>query len=274
MNEQRPHGVVLIGPLRRIGACGLAALAALAVCLAVTTPAAAMPIDKKLVVTVRTVCNDDGVDCSFQGPAGNLFYEAEADKIWAQAGIDIEFVLGLRVNSTELLHGPMAGLSAFTAPLAGPGTTMYLSSSLFSSTGVLFGVAWLGAGGLALNMDAVASFNSGIGRIDTIAHELGHNLGLYAGAGAIGGHDNGNSHFLMADGGVRDIPSSLGMICPDPSAAACLDFLSPAHIAVARASSLLTPIPEPASWAMAAVGLLVIGAAARRRAPVQLVTLD
>ena len=272
MNEQRPHGVVL-GTLRRIGACGLAALA---VCQAVTAPAAAMPIDKKLVVTVRTVCNDDGVDCSFQGPAGNLFYEAEADKIWAQAGIDIEFVLGLRVNSTELLHGPAAGLSAFTAPLVGPGTTMDLSSSLLGTgSGILFGVAWLGAGGLALNMDAVASFNSGIGRIDTIAHELGHNLGLYAGAGAIGGHDNGNSHFLMADGGVRDIPSSLGMICPDPSAAACLDFLSPAHIAVARASSLLTPIPEPASWAMAALGLLVIGAAARRRAPVQrAITLD
>ena len=50
------------------------------------------------------------MDCSFQGPAGNLFSEAESDKIWAQAGIDIEFVLGLNINSTALLIGPVGGL--------------------------------------------------------------------------------------------------------------------------------------------------------------------
>lgn len=228
-------------------------------------PAQAMPIDKKLVVTVRTVCNDDGLDCSFQGPAGNLFYETVGDKIWAQAGIDLEFVLGLNVNSTELLTGPVAGLSAFTGATAGTGTTMYLTSSLHCVSCVLFGEAWLGAGGLAINMDAVASFNSGIGRLDTIAHELGHNLGLYTGAGAVGGHDNGNTHFLIAAGGVRLIPSALGDICPDPSAASCLDYLKPEHISVARASSLLVAIPEPGTLLMAVFGLLVVGTAAQRR---------
>ena len=48
---------------------------ALFVCTALS--AFSMPIDHKLVVTVRTVCNDAGMDCSFQGPAGNLFYETE-----------------------------------------------------------------------------------------------------------------------------------------------------------------------------------------------------
>lgn len=239
----------------------------LAACLLLLlgTLASALPIDKKLTVTVRTVCNDAGLDCSFQGPAGNLFYEAESDKIWAQAGIDIEFVLGLNVNSTALLMGPVEGLSAFTAPLAGPGTTLYLTSSLYASSGVLFGVAWQDAGGLAINMDAVASFAAGVGRIDTIAHEIGHNLGLYTGLGAIGGHDNGNSHFLMADGSLRLIPTALGGICPDPSAPVCLDFLAPSHVAVARASSLLIPVPEPASWAMLALGTLVTAAMRARR---------
>ena len=229
-------------------------------------PAFAMPIDLKLVVTVRTVCNDAGMDCSFQGPAGNLFYEAESDKIWAQAGIDIEFVLGLGINSTALLIGPVGGLGAFTAALPGPGTTMYLSSSLLPDppgSGVLFGVAYLGAGGLALNMDAVKSFAAGVGRIDTIAHELGHNLGLYSGAGAVAGHDNGNTHFLMADGGVRLIPGSTASICPHPSAPACLDFLPPHHIATARASALLIPVPEPRMLWMVLLGLLVVCGAAR-----------
>jgi len=226
----------------------------------------AMPIDKKLVVSVVTVCNDAGLDCSFQGPFGNLFYEAEADKIWAQAGIDIEFTLDFNVNSSALLLGPVAGLSAFTPALPGPGTRMFLSSSLHSSPGtILFGVAYLGLGGLAINMDAVKTFAGGVGRIDTIAHELGHNLGLYSGIGAVDGHDNGNPHFLIADGGVRDIPGALGSICPDPSSAACLDYLSPAHIATARASALLTPIPEPATWLLALVGVLAVGGAASRR---------
>jgi hypothetical protein len=236
--------------------------------LGAASTASAIPIDKRLVVTVRTVCNDAGEDCSFQGPPGNLFYEAEGDKIWAQAGIDLLFVLGLNVNSTALLMGPAGGLSDFTAPLAGPGTTMYLSSSLLCTTSpgcILFGEAWLGAGGLALNMDAVKAFNSGIGRLDTIAHELGHNLGLYTGVGAVDGHDNGNTHFLMATGGVRLIPSALGEICPDPSAAACLDFLSPAHIATARASSLLIPIPEPGAWLMLLAGVVAVGGVARTR---------
>ena len=41
-----------------------------------------------------------------------------------------------------------------------------------------YGEGWLGFGGLVMNMDLVMAFNGGAGRIDTIAHELGHNLGL------------------------------------------------------------------------------------------------
>lgn len=249
-----------IGGILRSFALGLV----IVIVIGMASAASAMPIDKRLVVTVRTVCNDVGEDCSFQGPLGDLFYEIEGDKIWAQAGIDLEFILDRNVNSTELLHGPAGGLADFTDPLVGPGTTMYLTSSLLCAHCTLYGAAWLGAGGLVINMDAVSTFASGVGRIDTIAHELGHNLGLYAGPGAVDGHDNGNPHFLMASGEVRDIPASLSHICPDPSAAACLDFLTPAHIATARASVLLIPVPEPAAWILLLLGAAVVPGAARR----------
>jgi PEP-CTERM motif len=238
-----------------------ALLSGLAVMLG-SAPAAAMPIDKQLVVTVRTVCDNAGLNCASQGPLGNLFYEAEGDKIWAQAGIDLLFVLGPNINNSALLNG-QGSLGAFTAPLGGTGTTMFLTNSL-SSAG-LFGFAYGGSGGLAINMSAVNSFNGGIGRLDTIAHELGHNLGLYFGPGASGGHDNSNPNFLMASGGIRNVPTSLAQICPDPTLATCRSLLSDAHIATARASSLLTPIPEPGTWALMALGGLLVGAAARRQ---------
>ncbi len=227
-----------------------------------TAPVAALEIDRQLVVTVRTVCDNAGLNCASQGPLGNLFFAAEGDKIWAQAGIDLLFVQGPNLNNTSLLNG-QGSLGAFTAPLGGTGTTMFLTNSL-SSAG-LYGFAYGNAGGLAINMSAVTSFNGGIGRLDTIAHELGHNLGLYFGPGASGGHDNGNANFLMASGGIRNIPSSLAQICPDPTPGSCRSLLSDAHIATARASSLLTPIPEPGTWALMAMGGLLVGAAVRRR---------
>jgi hypothetical protein len=225
--------------------------------------ATAMTIDKQLVVTVRTVCDNAGLNCASQGPLGNLFYGLEGDKMWAQAGIDLVFVIGPNVNNSALLNG-QGSLAAFTAPLGGTGTTMYLANTL-SSPG-LYGFAYGNAGGLAINMSAVTSFNGGIGRLDTIAHELGHNLGLYFGPGASGGHDNSNPNFLMASGSIRNVPTGLAQICPDPTPATCRSLLSPDHIATARASSLLTPIPEPGTWALMAMGGLLVGAIVRRRA--------
>lgn len=240
----------------------LAALLSGMALLLAAVPARAMPIDLQLVVTVRTVCDNAGLNCASQGPLGNLFYAAEGNKIWAQAGIELVFVQGPNLNNTTLLNG-QGSLGAFTAPLGGTGTTMFLANSL-SSPG-LYGFAYGNAGGLAISMSSVTSFNGGIGRLDTIAHEIGHNLGLYFGPGASGGHDNGNPNFLMASGGIRNVPTSLAQICPDPSPSTCRSLLSPAHIATARASPLLTPIPEPSTWALMALGGLLVGAAVRRQ---------
>ncbi|MDH5535591.1 MAG: hypothetical protein OEZ08_08490, partial [Betaproteobacteria bacterium] len=175
----------------------------------------AMPITKQLVVNVVTVCNDAGLNCASQGPAGNTFYEAETDKIWAQAGIDISFVNAGTLNSSAFLTGA-SSVTDFTGPLGGTGTTMYLTSDLLCSACTLYGEAYLNAGGLVINMGAVNAFNAGVGRLDTIAHELGHNLGI--------GHP-ADAQYLMAAGSLRNIPSNLGEICPDPDAASCFDWL-------------------------------------------------
>lgn len=132
------------------------------------TPVSAAPITLQLVVTVIDVCDNAGLNCASTGPAADPYFEAEADKIWAQAGIDIKFVNSGTLNSSALLNGS-TGIEAITGPLAGPGTTMYLMNTIPG----LYGNAWVDAGGLAISMFDVTTFNGGIGRLDTIAHELG-----------------------------------------------------------------------------------------------------
>jgi hypothetical protein len=74
----------------------------------------------------------------------------------------------------------------------------------------------------------------------------------------------------MAQGSVRNIPSNLGGICPDPGAGTCFDLLSADHIADAFDSALLIPfaatVPEPSGLALLAIGLVAAGTARRRNA--------
>ena len=224
----------------------------------------AMPVTKQLNVTVIQICDNSGSNCASTGPAGNSYFEAETDKIWAQAGIDINFIFGGQINNSSWLNGS-TGIDAFTAgPTSGPGATMYLANTILG----IYGNAWLDGGGLAINMDLVTSFNGGIGRLDTIAHEIGHNLNLDVGTGSIGGHSNNANYLMATGGGFRNIPSSLAQICPDGP---CYDFLPQVQIDVARRSRLLVdytppnPAPEPGSLALVAVALLGAAGTARRR---------
>ncbi|MGZ8248052.1 M12 family metallo-peptidase [Methylomagnum sp.] len=218
--------------------------------------AMAMPITKALTVNVVTVCADNGSTCASQGPAGDLFFAAEVNKIWAQAGIHFDFVLQPNLNNSNFLVINDSNVGHRFADLSAPSATSVTMWLTHYVTGA-YGEGWLGAGGLVIAMQTVMDAM----RLDTIAHELGHNLGL--------NHDDTNYSFLMASGGVRNTPNSLANIAPDGLG---YDLLSPTQIAIAQQSGLLhdvASVPEPASLAVFALGLLAFASARGRQALVR-----
>ena len=204
--------------------------------------------DRQLFIQPIQVCDDNGVNC-----ADIEFYEDITAKIWAQAGIDISFLTPTRLNnSTYLSIAPnpdpffpytnyefyqlsfTRGTGAFGRhPDSGFNTgpiNMWFVDEIESTSGIVFGTAWVGANGVLISDDTF-SFNGGIGRVDTIAHEIGHNLGLGHNTFGAGGGNN-----LMTAGTFRNIPSSVEDVTPD---GANLDQLTPSQIDEARTSSLL-----------------------------------
>lgn len=223
----------------------------------------ALPITHELVIQPIQVCKDDGTDCA---NAGKKLFEAEGDKIWSQAGIDLHFLPWMTLEETDYLTFDFDDFGAATAGFALPANTIRLvfvtSISDCGGVGGAFGCGYLDANGVAI-ADSVFAFNGGIGRLDTIAHELGHNLGL--------DHDDfgaGGALNLMTSGATRTVPSAIGEITPDGIKT---DQLTDAQIAEAKASLLIqrvdpnNPVPLPGTLALVGLALASAGAAGRKR---------
>jgi len=243
--------------------------------------ATALPVTKTLDISVYQLCNTGGA-CASTGPAGNAYYAIETNKIWAQAGIGVTFSFVSTIVSDAFYDiSDTAGdtfddlYNSVFPGLAGNNHST-VDMFLVNSYDGAYGVGYSGAGGLIMSMADILDFDCGgaagcTGRIDTLAHELGHNFGLvpedfadYAGS-ADPGHSN-NPNNLMAGGGDRNVPTTLADISPDGLG---LDQLPQTHIDFARRSSLLrdvNAVPEPGSLPLVGLALAGIVVTGRRAA--------
>lgn len=193
------------------------------------------------------VCNNVGGECA--NTSLELF-ETIGDKIWAQADIDINFLSWESVDDSSILNS--ANHSSYSANADADIVNIWFIEDLASCGGVgspstLFGC---GGGNKISVSDLVFSFNGGIGRLDTIFHEIGHVLGLGHSNYGAGGADN-----LMTSGGSRTVPTSIDHINPDGLG---LSKLTAEQINKARSSSVLyTVVSEPSTITILGLGLLV-----------------
>jgi hypothetical protein len=158
------------------------------------------PITHRVTVQmIETALSDGTSPATLLGDAAQpTSIETDIDSIWAQAGIDIDFLADVtRYNDTFAYHGnggmrPTTDLGAIVSNARAAGVTNPDSSVInmffvnivpgfsFTSENTANGLSSIGANGVTQFVgDALLTFDAGIEVIArVVAHEIGHNLGL------------------------------------------------------------------------------------------------
>jgi hypothetical protein len=201
----------------------------------------AVPVDKRVRIQPIQVCSDDGLD---RANTNLVLFREETAKIWAQAGLNIEFLPWLEFRSSLFLTIEAAvGYPNSFMKLAGdPGHAQHPDPTVINlwfvksiSGGPYFGLSQQTIpNGADRNGIAIANL-SFPERRDVIAHELGHNLGLNHTTFGASGETN-----LMSVS--RQVPATASDIFPD---GAGLDHLNASQIAQARSTSFTPTIDAP-----------------------------
>ncbi len=238
-------------------------------------------IDKQVIIQPIQITNG-----SFYGNQNMRLFEQELDKIWGQAGIDISFNAFTQYNSPndivieyyelaeywgsgEFWTAALSDSSAASDPLT---INMWFTDKIWFPMGYSMGISnsfWdqstgtvsLGANGIVIS-DGIFD-HSGPGHFSVLAHELGHNLGLFHIDDLLYPTSNDNRRNLMS----RD-PFFAGFIddiYPDGQG---VNRLDPGQIEIARNSPFArdyNPIPEPSTFLLFSFGVLFIAKINRTR---------
>lgn len=193
------------------------------------------------------ICDDGGASCA---NAGQELFLAETNKIWAQAGISFNYLPFTTTNSSAFLSlDDQAEVASLFSVAPGAATqpmtiSMWFVANHFDAFGEVNMI-----GGDKIVIDEIIF---SVGRLDTIAHELGHLLGL--------NHEDTDpgveTDFLMRSGADRITPNDIGDITPDGLA---LDKLTAAQILTANASPLVVPEPGTLLLLGSSFGTLMLG---------------
>lgn len=185
-------------------------------------------------------------------------YRDYCSKIYAQADVGIVFAPTHFLNDTTYNNMNINnGFALMSAPGHGQNSDPLVLNAFFVQhiTGSsVYGFGFLDQPYLAMDTTNISGF-SALGRVDTFSHEMGHTLNLPHWDNAHGTGGTSPNH-LMASGGIRNIPQSLGNVAPDGNK---WDLLEASEIATIRSSKFArSPVPEPASFMVLGLGAVAL----------------